>query len=186
MENVKPISSSATASRAIVNQIETVPPANGRLEDKVVLSIVIALFILSSSLLYLLYGAPNNNKVIVPKGLHQHLTALSNAADELSIGLEFGDTLPSIDTLIADNIAPFSGQAIGHMSAVEWQQHGHCYLGHTLVDNSDYQMRLLFSNQNGADIAWREHQKESLEQACSDNEKSSWNPVNTLSVSHSH
>jgi len=168
--------------------VEIIPPADGKKEDKIVLSCIVAVVLTASSLLFWLYPPKSNHKPTIPQGMHAHLTSLANATDEILMMSEMGEKFPSLSELVNFDIAPFTQQNIGNLSVVSWQQVDHCFIGETHINQVDYQMRLIVGDTSGASIAWRVAQPDTLEELCSVQANKTWHTLNSTSNNqlHSH
>ena len=168
--------------------VEIIPPADGKKEDKIVLSCIVAVVLTASSLLFWLYPQKSNHKPAIPQGMHAHLTSLANATDEITMMSEMGEKFPSLSELVNFDIAPFTQQTIGNLSVVSWQQVGHCFIGETHINQVDYQMRLIVGDTSGSSITWRVARPDALEELCSMQTDHTWHSLNSTSNNqlHSH
>ncbi|WP_435250394.1 DUF6162 family protein [Vibrio sp. nBUS_14] len=166
--------------------VEVVPPADGVVENRVVLMCVVSIIVIASSLLFWLYPAQKEQEVIIPEGLHAHLTSLSIAADEISMMMELDMGVPTLSELSDLEIAPFAQNAIASLPNVSWAQANHCFIGNTQISNTDYQIRLIFDENNSASTDWRISDALSVDELCSPQNMTLWRDSNAINPNHLH
>lgn len=165
---------------------EVVKSADGKQEDRFVFGSIILVLLVAASLLHWLYADQGGEKTIIPKGLQQHLTSLSNAADELSMMLEFGEPLPSLTALKEMGVEPFFDAGIGNMSKVLWQQMGSCYVGETQIEGVNYQIRLLITPGERPTTDWRLARSDVMSNLCKQPAQDHWHNVTSLNQNLLH
>ena len=166
--------------------VEVVPPADGVVENRVVLMCVVSIIVVASSLMFWLYPAQKTNEVLIPKGLHAHLTSLSIAADEISMMMELDMGVPALSELSDLEIAPFTQNAIASLPNVSWAQANHCFIGDTQISNTHYQIRLIFDENNSASTGWRIADALSVDELCSSQNITLWRDSNAINPNHLH
>lgn len=137
--------------------VEVVPPANGKREDRIVLSLCIAILALAASLMLWLYPSSNTQFLVVPRPVLASLTALSNAGEELLLIKDIEGETPELLNLAAMGLAPFSASSLKHSLKLSWAQQGDCFIGLTDAPNPDqpsYLLRLRLDKQQ-AITEWR-------------------------------
>ncbi|USD67272.1 hypothetical protein [Vibrio sp. SCSIO 43136] len=164
--------------------IEVISPADGKREDKVVLSTIAILFVIAAVLIVTIYRHDNIKISHIPKGLQQHLTSLSNSAEELILLSSIDGKTPTLDDLIDMGIEPFTPPLVSTLESVSWQQQRNCFLGSVSVGENQYQLRLSLSEALTAEVLWRPHFKESLDHACSETSSNEWFSINPHQLSN--
>ena len=166
--------------------VEVIRPADGIVENRIVLLSVISILVFASSLMFWLYPVQKSNEVLIPKGLHAHLTSLSNAADEITMMMELDMGVPTLSDLVDLEIAPFTPNAIQSLPDIVWKQTNQCFVGDTHIKQSHYQIRLIFDESNQASTGWRIADQLSLSELCSLSDTTQWRESNAINQTHLH
>lgn len=162
-----------------------VQPWSGKLEDRLVVSLIIAILLVATILLNALHPSQEDDYLITPKPIRQVLTELSVTAEELALMLDFGESV-DLTTLVKAGISPFADKLSGTGQFV-WQQNGACYIGELVLTDTSYQTRLILTSKTMAStdsgskvseyvLQWREFEGLDAVEGCYFND-SSWNGI---------
>ncbi len=160
---------------------EIIKSSDGKNEDKFVLVSAISIIFAALFLLHFLYGRHEEHSPIIPKGLQQHLTTLSNAADEITM-MGFNEQLPTLDELVSLEVEPFVPSLTLSSSHISWQQHDRCFVGLVNIGNEAFQLRLIFKDTSQSHIHWRPFENQSAVELCSSSP--SWQDIIIRSTSN--
>lgn len=117
----------------MANYTETIPPRDGKLEDKIVFGGILLIMLAAAFLLFALYPPQADDFVAIPKPIRASLTALSNAGEELSMIQEIEGAPPTLASIREMRISPFVESGLKTTVRFEWTQDGNCLLGQSLI-----------------------------------------------------